>query len=330
MKSCEESSPESLGSADMSNVDPLLVETINALLGDHCAPEVVVAAEGGMDVALWAKLESAGLTLVGVPESAGGSGGTLFDMAAIVKAAGYHAAPVPLGDSLVAASLAALRGLDVPAGPLAVAAGPRVTWGPVAGHVLSGSAWVSSTFTDTGTNYAGEPWGVGSFAFSETDRGAMALNRALLMAGGLQRAVDLTLQYASERSQFGKPIGKQQVIQHYLAEMAGEACATEAAADTALELVAAGVSETQQLQAIGAAKAVAGRAVGIINRLAHQIHGAIGFTDEHRLQLTTRRLWAWRDEHGTESEWAAFFGQSLVAAGGSALWPLVTTWPPVS
>ena len=313
-----------------STVDPLLIETINSLLGDHCEPAVVVAAEGGTDAALWAKLEDAGLTLVGVPEAAGGSGGTVFDAAAIIKAAGYHAAPVPLADSLVAASLAAARGLSVPIGPLAVAAGPRVTWGPVAAQVLSGSSWVASSFADTGVNYAGEPWGAGSFDVSAPDRAALAWSRALLMAGALQRAVDLTVQYASERSQFGKPIGKQQVIQHYLAEMAGEACATEAAADTATDLIGADAPWPVQAQAIGAAKAVAGRAVGIVNRLAHQIHGAIGFTDEHRLQLSTRRLWAWRDEHGTESEWAASLGQSLVTAGGAALWPLLTTWPPVA
>ena len=70
------------------------------------------------------------------------------------------------------------------------------------------------------------------------------------------------------------------------------------------------------------------RAAGTICRLAHQLHGAIGYTDEHRLHYTTRRLWSWRDEYGTEAEWAAVLGASLMQAGGAALWPALTGWPP--
>ena len=78
---------------------------------------------------------------------------------------------------------------------------------------------------------------------------------------------------------------------------------------------------------LAAAKAYAGRAVTTVNRLAHQIHGAIGFTDEHRLQYSTRRLWAWRDEFGSESEWATMLGRAMALGGGAALWPAVTRWP---
>jgi alkylation response protein AidB-like acyl-CoA dehydrogenase len=195
--------------------------------------------------------------------------------------------------------------------------------------------------TDAGHNYAGEPHAtvsaanagrrqVGGTVTLSSARAAMALSRALLMAGALQRAVELSVQYVLEREQFGRPLGKFQVLQHYLAQMAGEACASEAAADNAVDIVGAGVPAAEQRRAIAAAKAVSGRAVSMMNRLAHQIHGAIGFTDEHRLQLTTRRLWSWRDEHGTESEWSALLGRDLVAAGSAALWPMLTTWPPAA
>ena len=72
----------------MATVDPLLLETVNALLGDHCEPEAIGAAEGGYDAKLWSALENSGLHAVGVAEAAGGSGGTLHDAAAIAKAAG--------------------------------------------------------------------------------------------------------------------------------------------------------------------------------------------------------------------------------------------------
>ena len=151
----------------------------------------------------------------------------------------------------------------------------------------------------------------------------------MLMAGALERVVDLSVQYANEREQFGKQIGKFQTIQHYLAEMAGEAAAAGGALDTALDVATSSADTEQHILVIAAAKAYAGRAVNTVNRLAHQIHGAIGFTDEHRLQYSTRRLWAWRDEFGSESEWATVLGRAIASGGGDALWPVLTRWPGV-
>lgn len=346
----------------IERADDLLVETVDKLLEEHATPERIGAAEGGLDRPLWDLLEASGLTLVGVPESRGGSGGTLHDFAAIAKAAGRHGAPVPLADSLTAANtVGGLTTLDVPTGPLAYAAvSPdakrvRVPWAGTADHVVlltfgATSPGVAASInvltqsdlviTASGQNYPGEPWleidttaiATGTpvdLPLTYTDAlAAGALARALLMAGACQRVAELSVQYVMEREQFGKPIGKFQILQHYLAEMAGEAAAAEAAADNAIDVIASGADRGECTDAIAAAKAYAGRSVGIINRLAHQIHGAIGYTDEHRLQYWTRRLWAWRDEYGTETEWAAHFGRSLAAAGGAALWPRITNWPP--
>jgi acyl-CoA dehydrogenase len=335
----------------MTKVDELLLETIEGLLADHCSPEQVGAAEGGMDAKLWAALTESGLSAVGVAESAGGSGGTLQDAAAIAKAAGRHAAPVPLTEtSLIAGWICEQAALQLPEGPLAVACveesgrARRVPWAPVAANVVVvGSGGVAVIPADevvdagtAGTNYAGEPYadvaasapGGGARLSPALVRARGALARSLLMAGALGQAVDLSVLYATEREQFGRPIGKFQVLQQYLAEMAAEAATAEAAADNAVDVIAAGAPEEEVLRIVGAAKAVNGRAAGIINRLAHQIHGAIGFTDEHRLQYSTRRLWSWRDEYGTEAEWAAVLGSSLCRAGGEALWPALTSWPP--
>jgi acyl-CoA dehydrogenase len=348
----------------ITRADDLLVETIDKVLSEHSTPERIGAAEGHMDDALWNVLDESGLTLVGAAEANGGSGGTLHDFAAIVKASGAHAAAVPLADTLIAANtLAGLGQTDVPAGPLSYAvirsgmASVRVMWAGVAEHVVFVTvddhaeggiastrvavvAKADLTIMNSGINYAGEPWcdvdtaslPAGSdavVAVSYLDALASgALTRSLQMAGACQRVVELCVQYVMEREQFGKPIGKFQIIQHYLSEMAGEAAAAEAAADNAIDVIAGGGTRLECTQACAAAKAYAGRAVAIINRLAHQIHGAIGYTDEHRLQYWTRRLWSWRDEFGTESQWAAELGKTLVAAGGPALWPRLTNWPP--
>ena len=329
--------------------DDLLVETIEGLLSKEVTPERIHAAEGGMDASLWTLLEDNGLTSVGVPESAGGMGGTLHDLGAIVRAAGRHGAPVPIGDTLVAATF--LTGAAIPSGPLALAVVRndrpviRVPWGGVAEHVVAVSddgvalhPVGSMPISARGDNYAGEPWievaadalragAVPSEAGPRHAQGAGAFARAMLMAGALERVVDLSVQYANEREQFGKQIGKFQTIQHYLAEMAGEAAAANGALDTALDVASSSTDLEERILVIAAAKAYAGRAVSTVNRLAHQIHGAIGFTDEHRLQYSTRRLWAWRDEFGSESEWATVLGRAIASGGGPTLWPLVTRWP---
>ena len=336
--------------------DELLVETINGILSDNCTPERIGAAENSLDSALWTILEQSGLTLVGVPESHGGSGGSRHDAAALIRAAGYHAAPVPLADTLLAASVLAGAGITVPSGPLALAiARPGLSYVaiPYAGVasnvvVVSGDRTAlieASAFAEAkrSGNYAAEPslvmdhadlvnlasWAPTSEPKSDLELvfAHAALARAGALAGALQRSLELCVQYANEREQFGKPIGKFQILQHYLSEIAGEASATGGAVDNAVDVLVTSADRTDHISVCAAAKAYAGRAVTTVTRLAHQLHGAIGYTDEHRLQYTTRRLWSWRDEFGSESEWATVLGTSVCAAGGDALWPRVTSWP---
>ena len=52
--------------------------------------------------------------------------------------------------------------------------------------------------------------------------------------------------------------------------------------------------------------------------------GGIGFTDEHRLQYTTRRLWAWRDDFGSDAWWAAELGRTAIAARSTGFWPALS------
>jgi len=98
-----------------------------------------------------------------------------------------------------------------------------------------------------------------------------------------------------------------------------------AACDSAVRTISwKGVGSPAAELAVGIAKCQAARAATVVSRVAHQVHGAIGFTHEHRLHHLTRRLWSWRDEFGVESEWSMELGRIVAARGADGLWPLLT------
>ena len=148
-----------------------------------------------------------------------------------------------------------------------------------------------------------------------------ALFRLVAMAGAMGRILRLTVQYAKDRVQFGRPIGQFQAVQHQLAVLASQVAAASAAADAVTDAVSRGPAQFE----IAAAKARIGEAAHIACGIAHQVHGAMGFTYEHELHRSTRRLWAWRDEFGTEVEWAEWIGQVVARLGGARLWPFLTS-----
>jgi alkylation response protein AidB-like acyl-CoA dehydrogenase len=152
-----------------------------------------------------------------------------------------------------------------------------------------------------------------------------AAARTQQMAGALERILDQSVQFSLDRVQFGRPIAKFQAVQHNLAALAGEVAAAGAAADGAAEAIAAhGVFGEIAASQVAIAKVRAGEAAGAGAAIAHQVHGAMGFTYEHTLHHSTRRLWAWREEFGNETVWAERLGQMVAARGADELWPFVT------
>jgi acyl-CoA dehydrogenase len=147
-----------------------------------------------------------------------------------------------------------------------------------------------------------------------------ALLRTQQMVGAMERCLDHSLGYATQRQQFGRPIGRFQAVQQMLAEAAGHYAAAAAAADLARE--AFGTAEFAF--AVALAKARVGEAAGKVAGVCHQVHGAMGFTQEHPLHFATRRLWSWRDEFGHEPFWQERIGHLVCSRGGEALWLLLT------
>jgi len=163
----------------------------------------------------------------------------------------------------------------------------------------------------------------GSFKADQLlERGAFF--RCLQMAGALEEVLELTVRYANERVQFGKPIGKFQAVQHQAAVLASHAAASSAAAHGALEALRRSQGTEIALEVM-LAKIRIGEASGIAAAIAHQVHGAMGFTYEHVLHRSTRRLWSWRDEFGAEAHWAEQAGRLVSQTGGEGLWAYLTS-----
>lgn len=345
--------------------DDLLRESAARLFNDFVTPALLAAAERGVwPSELWQAVEEAGLPAALLPEEAGGYGVPVVDALGLLREAGRFALPVPLAETMIGGWLLAGSGLPVPEGPLALLLSPTLALqedgsGWRVSGVASGVPWGRAVTAAValiekqgrnqvvllqpadwtaqhGSNVAGEPRdslriealrpreavaeaaaGVGALQL----RAAGAVTRSLMIAGALQRITEMTVQYAGERRQFGKTIGRFQAVQQNLAVLAGQAAAATAAADLGIQAFADGL----QLPTIAAAKSRVSEAAGVGAAIAHQIHGAIGFTYEHSLQCLTRRLWAWRDECGGESEWNLLLGRYMSAAGADRLWAEITT-----
>lgn len=147
-----------------------------------------------------------------------------------------------------------------------------------------------------------------------------ALTRTIMMAGALENIMELTVNYASERSQFGRPINRFQAVQHHIALLAGEAAAANVAANCAV----AAYQNDGCTREIAMAKIRVNEAAGKASPIAHQVLAAIGFTYEHTLHHSTRRLWSWRDEFGRESDWEKNIAEDLGKLRKNGLWSMIT------
>jgi acyl-CoA dehydrogenase len=311
----------------------------------------------------WRALAEAGLPLAMVPADRGGAGLEVADAADLLRLVGHWAAPVPLSEMMLGAALLARAGLDIGEGIVTIAppANAKVCLAREDGRWrLTGEVrrvpWarhceavvVAVEFDDQlnivrlplercriahGANLAGEPRDDIAFetviepadvapikALSLSDvHAAGAALRCVMIGGAANRVLDLSVAYSLEREQFGRRIAAFQAVQQNLAIIAGQAAICRAAGD----LAAQSILEPGGDFPIAIAKARIGEAASDAAHLAHQVHGAMGFTDEYDLHLFTKRIWAWREEFGAEAEWARFVGQTTLAAEANA-WAVIT------
>ena len=293
----------------------------------------------GFDATAWGHLQDAGLTRLG---STADSGGGPVEVAVVLRALARHAVTVPLAETdVLACWLADRAGLQVPSsGPLTVALGDGPTFaqvpyaGDAAAVVLArrdgdglsvAVAEPSALSIVKGHNAGGEPrdtvtadLGPDSFVTVDaagelTLRGAWA--RCMQVVGALDAAVEFSVAHTRDREQFGKPLSAFQAVQHTLAGMAGEVERARAAANLAVAAVAEyGFDSAAADYAVTVAKVTLGRVTPAVVTAAHQLHGAIGVTIEHRLWLATQRARCWIGEFGDTAQYAGRLGRLALSA----------------
>lgn len=327
----------------MSESRALLVETADRLFRD------LAASSDQSHAVLWPQIEEAGFPLLMVPEVGGGFGGDCGDAFAVLRLAGFHALAAPVAEAVMAGRATARVRLPQVDGFCSVGARvdglledgaftgsiEGIPWGASATHVLAHLQrqlirlpLSAASDVQVSANPAGEPRCAVSFLKAPAEigerpvnlLGSGALARTAQIAGALDAALAMSIGHANERVQFGRPIGKFQSIQQNLAVLAEEAAAVNCAGQAAASAVDRGDAKFE----IAAAKLRANQAVGTGVAIAHQVHGAIGFTREHDLHRLTLRLTAWRSEFGGDQFWAAKLGGWAAALGPEGLWPELT------
>lgn len=329
------------------------------------------AERGEFPEELWRLVEESGFTRALVAEDVAAMGESWQDAYPILRGIGYWQVPLPLAETMVAAQLLAMAGIDIPDGPITLIEhladsqscndsrvdGPRITgsarhvpwarhsrWALVSLHgkqlALVDLRDRSSVQMHHCADHAGMPIDDVSFqgvkplcwwenalpALEHPVRTLGAMAYSVMMVGALESLLAQCVSYANDRVQFGRPIGANQAIQQQLALMAGDVAAARIASLVAVQdapYVGGGQAAVTCFSA-AVAKVRTGEAAGRCAAIAHQVHGALGYTKEHSLHRATTRLWAWREAFGSETHWARHLGMQAISAGSAGFWSAVT------
>ena len=317
----------------LSQEQQALTASLASLFSRYSSPEQVRQAEpGGFDPELWRRLTDFGMVAMGVPEAAGGGDASLVDLALVAEQAGRYLAAVPLVEAVVTARLLArvgpaaaglLEEALTSAAPAVLALHPAadstfrlVPGGTVAGLVvgLEGGDVVAVTGAAAGQTLPN----IGSIPLADRSTRPADGERLILLSGqdaadayelaiaewqaltaaalvGLAGgALDLAVEYAKTRTQFGVPIGAFQALSHRLAD---SATSLEGARLLALEAAwsfeADGAADAPPAALASMAFVFAAETAQEIVATSLHVHGGMCFAMETDVQLYFRRARAW-------------------------------------
>ncbi|MGV0069931.1 acyl-CoA dehydrogenase family protein [Mycobacterium colombiense] len=291
--------------------------SIDAALGAADLPGAVRAWSAG-DTApgrkVWEQLANLGVTALAVPEKFDGIEAHPVDLVVAIERLGRWCVPGPVAESIAVAPVLLASGdhaercAGLASGELIATVAlppqaPRAVGADVAGLVLLAGEDGVTEATPGEVHESVDP---SRKLFDVTATGAAwqadvkrayefgALATAAQLIGAAEALRDGAVDYAKQRTQFGRVIGSYQAIKHKLADV-------HIAIELARPLVY-GAALTMDPRDVSAAKAAASEAALLAARSALQTHGAIGFTQEHDLSLLLLRVQALRTAWGTPEE----------------------------
>ena len=305
-----------------------------------------------LDVTLWSELGALGLSRLTTPESAGGSEATWQQAALVLGSAASHAIQIPIAEhDLLAGWL--LRSIGDPDGSSDLdtfglsndGSTCVMPWGDVARTAvlvhLDDTEW-RYTRLELDRGSQPRPVAFGGVTWSALD-GLDALNwkplgdadlgpalmrrgasiRSIQVAGAMDGMLGLTADHARTRIQFGQRLAKFQGVQRLLADLAAEAALASASVGRLVEALDAGTVRDEDVAIV---KSCVGHAADIVVPAAHQVHGAIGTTREHRLHRYSGAIYSWARDFGGAATWDRQLSGSIAgdADAGARLWSLVT------
>ncbi|RAU98032.1 acyl-CoA dehydrogenase [Mycobacterium colombiense] len=295
--------------------------SIDAALGAADLPGAVRAWSAG-DTApgrkVWEQLANLGVTALAVPEKFDGIEADPVDLVVAIERLGRWCVPGPVAESIAVAPVLlasgdlAERSAELASGELIATVAlppqtPRAVDADVAGLVLLAGADGVTEAVLVGAPEAPyesvdpsrrlyDVTATGSSWQADVQRAYQfgALATAAQLIGAAEALRDGAVDYAKQRTQFGRVIGSYQAIKHKLADV-------HIAIELARPLVY-GAALTLDPRDVSAAKAAASEAGLLAARSALQTHGAIGFTQEHDLSLLLLRVQALRSAWGTPEQ----------------------------
>ncbi|OBA84468.1 acyl-CoA dehydrogenase [Mycobacterium sp. 1164966.3] len=290
----------------MTEEREMLRDTVANLVAKHANPSAVRAAmesDRGYDESLWQLLcEQVGAAALVIPEELGGAGGELADAATVLQELGRALVPSPLlGTTLAELALLATpepdaETLEALAGGTSVGAlvldPDYVVNGDIADVVVAAtdgqlSRWTRFTAQPVATMDPTRR--LAKVRPDDTEvLGAdpgLADTAAILLAaeqiGAAERCLELTVEYAKSRVQFGRPIGSFQALKHRMADLYVKVAAARAVVDDACNEPTPTNAATARLAASETLSTVAAEAI--------QLHGGIAITWEHDMHLYFKR-----------------------------------------
>jgi acyl-CoA dehydrogenase len=299
----------------------------------------------------WRTISELGLVTIGIAEDAGGSGGELADLLVVIRELARAGIGTPIVEASTAAfaigphegdvfdTIAVDRVVDL-AAPTLTSGAITVPFAEDADRlVLVGDSDVvvvplsqAGVDVDVSADIAGLPTGYVRLngaayesAATAPDASAiverLSLARSAALLGSAQGAYELTRGYVAERKQFGAPLSEIPAISAGLAQMAVRIRHAESAVNRATDVCTQpSTPALRRLGAVASARVATAAMATLVARTAHQLHGAVGVTNEYGLHRHTRKLWAWRDADEPERAWSARLGAMALAVDEDTLW----------